>query len=595
MTHGNKQARIGVTDGSALEHKELEDRSCLQLEVSPDGAAVACVTPTFGLALRRTEAGELLYSGSVYDSGERHAFPVPIGIETAFSSPFGYVMLDSLEPLANRGSRFIGLAFSPDSKWLLVGAGNSGYRIDLMGRKKFSLPGNVRKHLIQNGVFQKEDRMISLDPEHENQAVVSSAESGAVLTTPSIKADTFELATNKRYALTRRFNETGVSLFDLESDREAEIPANIGADAYGNEVAVLKENGDLYVHRIRETLPIAVTHLPLDRLAAPTSAAVNADLSRFALAASGTGGVFEVTSGRRISAKLPFNAANFADAGSLFLLHPMRANKAREVTRYDVNNGPGTAAWSIPAKSQGSIHPGGSALIEYSWDSPTGRGIVILGQDGIPFRLSALDPGSGKQLWSRTFAGSALPFADPQGEELVLGWNAQSPGAESAARKFPAVWEVFKHTKLAKQDTLFEAIDGRTGKPTGAALVQAGSGAIAYESAFAAGDTLVLVKDHRRISLYSLTDSHLKGRIAGEIPSASAKAGLLAASDESGRLLLYDLQSGERVNELLFFEPIAYTHFSGDGKKLFVLSQYQEAFVLDVEAIRRQNKTGQEN
>lgn len=155
------------------------------------------------------------------------------------------------------------------------------------------------------------------------------------------------------------------------------------------------------------------------------------------------------------------------------------------------------------------------------------------------------------------------------------------------AHKFPGVWEGFKHAKLAVQDTLFEALDARTGKPTGAALVQAGSGAISYESAFAAGDSLVLVKDHYRISLYSLNDSRLIARLNGEIPAASAAAGLRAASDESGILMLYDLRTGEKRNEVLFAEPVAYTHFSEDGKRLFVLSQFQESFIFDVAEMRK--------
>lgn len=587
VTHGNVFARLNASDGSRLETKELAERSCLQLEVSPDGGAAACVNPTFGLILRDTKSGELLYSGGVYDSAEHHAFSVPIGLDSAFSSPFGFVMLDSFEPLANRGLKFISLLFTPDSASLLVVAGHSGFRIDLAARKKSSLSGNLQKHLHRAAVFQTEERVVSLDAEHENQPLIFSARSGAVLATPNFKADSFSLATNKKYALLDRSEASGATLFDLETDREVATPSNLAADAHGNQLAVLNENGDLYIHQIGEVLPVAVTHLPLDRVSALLTASVDPDLSRFALAVGSMGGMFEIAGGRRILSGLQFYAANFADPASLFLLRRAPKTGQSDVTRHDLQDGKGVLAWSNSQKPPASIHAGRSALIEYSLDSPMGRGIMLLGVEGIPFRLRGIDPATGKQLWSRAFGGATpLPFSDPQGDQLVLGWGARSDGAEPAAHKFPAVWEIFKHAKPAKQDTLFESIDARTGKPTGAALVQAGSGAISYESAFAVGDTLILVKDHRRVSLYSLADSHLKGRIVGEIPSANSHANLLVVSDEAGRLLLYDLKTAEKVNDLLFAEPVAYTHFSEDGKKLFVLSQYQEAFVLDVDQIR---------
>lgn len=402
VTPGNVLAHARVSDGSKLESKELAEHSCLQLEIAPGGVAVACVTTTLGLTLRDTTSGDLLYSGNLHETEGRFGFPVPIGIDSAFSSPFGFVMLDSFAPLANRRRRLLGLAFSPDAGTLLVGRWNGGFRIDLPTREKSSLAGNVQKHLRENAVFLDADRLLSLEREHQNQAVVVSATSGAVLTSPSFKSDRLSLAANSKYALLYRADSPGAALFDLQADRPIAVPANLGLDVYHNELAVLDENGDLYIYRLGETQPVAVTHLPVDRLAPPSSAAVNSDSSRFVVSVSGVGALFENSTGRRIWSGWPFSAAAFGAPGSLFLLLPERPNHPREVTRQDLKGSSGTLAWSSAETAPLSIHPGRAALLEYFPESLMGRGLVIGFHGTVPFRLTPMVP--------ELREGSAAPF-----------------------------------------------------------------------------------------------------------------------------------------------------------------------------------------
>jgi len=81
-------------------------------------------------------------------------------------------------------------------------------------------------------------------------------------------------------------------------------------------------------------------------------------------------------------------------------------------------------------------------------------------------------------LWKRDFGANApTPFADPQGDRLVLGWKAKSWDAKEAASRNPAVKLIYKNAKLTDQDSFFEALDVRTGKSLGGILVQVGSGA----------------------------------------------------------------------------------------------------------------------
>lgn len=70
--------------------------------------------------------------------------------------------------------------------------------------------------------------------------------------------------------------------------------------------------------------------------------------------------------------------------------------------------------------------------------SPSAGGVSFPQASGVPFHLRALDAATGRELWSRSFTGvPPIPFADPQGERLVLSWRAKSAGAWAAAKHDP--------------------------------------------------------------------------------------------------------------------------------------------------------------
>jgi hypothetical protein len=199
-----------------------------------------------------------------------------------------------------------------------------------------------------------------------------------------------------------------------------------------------------------------------------------------------------------------------------------------------------------------------------------------------------LDWATGKELWKREFfENGPIPFADPQGDRLVLGWYAEALHAQAAAKRIPSVWEVFKRAKISKLDSYFEIVDALSGNSLGGVLVQVGSGPMSYDAAFSAGDALFLIKDGKRVSVYSLQDGSLKTRLVGGTPAASSRANLFAMEQGPGHLSIFDLATGAKLDEEIFSEPIAYTHFSADGNRLLVLTRYQVAYVLDVSGSRK--------
>jgi len=83
--------------------------------------------------------------------------------------------------------------------------------------------------------------------------------------------------------------------------------------------------------------------------------------------------------------------------------------------------------------------------------------------------------------------------------------------------------------------------------------------------------------------------------ILSEVPltaldaAISADGGLLSATEEGGRLLLYDLKTATRRNVYTLPNDVVYERFSSDGKRLLALTQDQIVYILDATALSQES------
>jgi hypothetical protein len=82
--------------------------------------------------------------------------------------------------------------------------------------------------------------------------------------------------------------------------------------------------------------------------------------------------------------------------------------------------------------------------------------------------------------------------------------------------------------------------------------------------------------------VYVLSTGELKGYAFGGDAVVNAASGLMAVDVGGGRLALYDMASMKRRDEFTFVRPIQLIAFTPDGSRLFVLTQDQTTFVLEV-------------
>ncbi|HKD51929.1 MAG TPA: hypothetical protein VKB90_14060 [Candidatus Acidoferrum sp.] len=584
-----RDLRVATRNLENLERLDLKalpiKEGCLSVAVSPNGTRLACAQPDFSLkAFDLATAQEIYASPADKMLTENPGALLRLDTNGVYAGPIGFILVNSWAPMADRDVQIVPMLFSPNAQELIVGSPRGvGSRIDLQTQKNLNLPGSIKDRLHSSVAWLDGNRVVASEREKPHTPKIFSLENGATLSTLPFTASSFQACSNPRYLLLHDFGASGGRIFDLQENRLLDIPENIGVDVFGPIMALLIEDGELYLYHVGDKLPYRMAHLPPANLPELRVASVDSGLKIINLAVEGRGAVFSTTAGGRIGDFQRFLAAYGGEGSASFLTMPQTPLDPAKILRLDTTLRTSSAIASLGSEF---LRSGGSVLLEYSFESPMGKGMMFNMAGDVPYKLRALDPQSGAVLWKRSFfRDTPVPFPDPQGTRLALGWRAQSAGARDAARRFPTAKQILKKAKLDEHDTFFEVLEARSGKSLGGVLVQVGSHASSFDAAFSEGSTFFLLKDGMRVSLYSLSDGTLKAKLVGDKPAANGMSNLLALNEGAGKLALYDANTGAKLDQLLFPDDIAYSHFSEDGKRLFVLTERLVAFVLDVSTV----------
>ena len=141
--------------------------------------------------------------------------------------------------------------------------------------------------------------------------------------------------------------------------------------------------------------------------------------------------------------------------------------------------------------------------------------------------------------------------------------------------------------KEKEGDYFLKILDAQTGNEIGKLLIETGKASFRAENIFAVGDSVIVTDSQNRVLIYSLQTGEQKGRVFGGYATVSTATKLLCVENETGKLAVYDLESLEKRDELSFSSPISMLRFSHDGRRLFVLTVAQTAYIIDTSAIAK--------
>lgn len=550
-------------------HELAIPKGCDVARLSPDGKTFACMRHTLDLELYDVATGTL-----VFEKKCSFAEGLP-----------GLVLLSELLFAATTGEEFepVHMAFSQDSRTLLVANLINPVAVDLTARQQISLHGDLANNLKAGFAFLDPGRVIAANIYDMKKGAIMEFPSGKVLKRVEVGGSRLEAATQGNYLLERPVKTGSVGMFDLDTQTFPLVMKKSPAvDFYGPIFVGQKVDGRIALFQLPDFKVLADAPLSLSPLGRLRAEAVSPDLRWVAVSGETRGAVWNVWNGKRAFFTRGFRGAYFDGDEAVLADFPKLDPVGRTIARMDLPTL--SSKETIPIEEKASVWQWGRFLITRK---PAKNG-------GSLYRNATLeisDVRDGHSLWTRTFPKEmpGLSF-DAHEDTLLFSWQVDEDTAKDEIKSSPAMQARLAAIHDRQTAYLVEVVDAASGSLNGSILIDTGKGSFRVDGAYASGDWVVIKDSHARSLVYSLKTGEQKAALLGDRSILSRPAGIQIVENEPGKLDIYDLGSFDRRGQLVFSSPISMFDFSKDGTRLLVLTKGQTLYTFDTSRVGIEEK-----
>jgi WD40 repeat protein len=557
----DEEERTGV-------HEMALPDGCLSSALSHDGKLLACVNRDLDLALVDVGTGTEVLT------------------EKAYFEPKGFgrngdVLRLLIYVYAEMGyGQWIRMTFSPDDHYFVATGANMAIAVNAADHAKIPLRGELSTMLTANFTFLGTDRI--LDP--KNSAVIDFASGKVLERIPISPRQSMEAPTRGNYVILRPVKDAQVGLLDLATQNfvigSTKSPV---MDVYDKEVLMQKTSGDVGIFDFINHQQKGQAELPMSSLGTLRAWAVSPDLRWLAASGTSRGAVWDLSASKRLYYTRGFQGVYFDGDQALFADFPKQDPQSRTIARAELSEPNMAPVRPIDEKS--AVEQFGAYLV---LRKPSGKG-NSLARD---MTLEVQDVHDGQVLWSRRFPKEAPAISLYQGSDsLVFTWRVDSAGAKDEIKGSGLLQSRLAAMQDHKGAYLMEVVEAATGTLRRELLLDTGKASFRLTRCFAEGDWLLIGDNENRTRVYSLSTGDQKAILFGSFSMVSPAAGILVIENEPGQIDIYDLKSLTKRNLLTFPYHISAWSFSADGKRFFVLTANQVAYVFDSQVLDKADST----
>lgn len=551
---------------------------CNESALSPDGRVLACADEAWNVTLYDTSTSESLY--------RKANFYRPLYLS------FFLVLLKYFDLL--QGLEFLRMQFSPDSHYFAASSPNGDvFAYDLAEQKEIKVSGDVRRHLSTDFTFLGPDKIAGQDTHDRTKGAIVQFPEGRLTDRFPFGPGRVTASANPRYLLVRPLQNSAVGIFDLKEKKLILSNRMAAFDIWGNTAVSERLSGEIGLYEIPKHEPYKILKMPLGHLSRLRSSAISEDLRWLALSSGTRGAVWDLSGKRRPLLLRGFQGAYFAGDNALYADFPQFEQTERQVLAVTLETDP--AAFRRLSKEKPEEGERRAApVFGMSEDSAEKfYGPVFLRSTRLDksewnrnVRVDAVEAGSEKTLWTRTFAKEGPKILGRmETGRIALLWPANFAGAREEMARSPRLAGLSAGAKPREGDSFIEVLDSKSGEVLGGTIIYTGRYSFHLEAAYSTGPYLIVEDSENRVLLFSLETGKELGKVFGSQPIVSPAGNLLCVSGERGELTLYDLPSMQKRQNLLFLNRTVFEAFSQDGRRLLVLTDDQTAFVFDLAAI----------
>lgn len=548
----DRQEQSSVTDVPAIQ-------GCRQTELSPDAKYLACFGRALDLTLFDVGAGEAIFKKEKF-------FDFEAGLS-------GYAGLFKLLYFLTH-QELVTLRFSPDGHYF---AASSRTRekvlFDLTAQKKIGIPGAIFTAMEYSFTFAGPNRLVGVDEVNPQKSPLVEFPSGRVVDRIPLGGSSLFAATNPKYILLRPLKEHPVGAFSLDQKKIVFQNRMSATDVWGDVTISERLDGEVGIYKVAELTTSNSLQLPLGRLGKLRVVTASPDLKWMAMSGRTRGGIWDLEKDERVFHIRGFQNAYYAPNAVFFLDFPEFEKASREM---------GVLS-PVTKQTKGR-------LIEKE-DDVTFFGDIFLRTKHNDknrnarrnFELDAMDMATAKPLWSRNFPRQGPSISgSAAGGKMIFVWNAKADGLSDELARDPALQARWNKATPGDSDLFLEVLNARNGTIDGGVVLRTGKYSFLPEHHEATGDWLVVTDNRNRVLLYSISTGEQKAKWFGYDPHISRNGDRLCLVNGRGHLVVYDLHALRPANDFSFANRVSAHLFSEDGKRLFVLTNDQTAFILNV-------------
>jgi hypothetical protein len=559
--------------------------SCFQTLLAPDGKTLACYRSSKELELLDVVTGNHLLERKDFLEGKSD-FEV---------TPGSFKWIYTL--------KLLNLGFSPDGRYFVASLRNEhSVAFDVVQRQEIPLTGALKSFVGTAFAFITPDRIVGYSGAHGEKSAIVEFPSGKTIRPLDLGGARPTPATHGDYILIRPIKDNPVGILDVNLNQIVGANKQSALDVYDQQYVTEMKNGHLGLYGTSPT-PVAESPLPRGSLGMLRAVVVSDDLNWLAISGRGRGAVWAIPSNSRILNLREFRGAYISSDHTLLADFPRHDSTARSIARVSLpqrqfseamkptqkearQEGPYIlATHTMNAQDASEKDKKEAADSDDPSEAPV-EGLNIRWDFSLFSQEAARNTvlevrqiQSGSLLWSRSFPKeSPRQFTNWSHKTIVLSWPMSDGAAKTEMNNHPEWKSRFASPK--DSDWLFEVLDLPTGRVLAGLVLNTGEGSFFITKATAAGDFLILEDNHDRTLVYSLGTGMEKGRAFGRLRTVSDASGMICLESLPGELEVYDLATMSKSDQLSFAHNISSVDFVENGKRLFVLTSDQSAYLV---------------
>jgi WD40 repeat protein len=585
-----------ISEGKLMSVKEVVIRKgCLQTALSPDGKYLACLASDFSLNIHDVASSQ------------------PVVQKKEFWNPSYFEILSLLEALFegerdNLDFRFdlINMDFSPDGRYFAAGyygrpaprvpaPDDNAIAIDMTTLEKVSLADSVKRRIAGGFTFMSNDRIVGVNHLSIKKSGIVAFPSGPVLSEFELWRKGLSMPTQGNYLLIRPIKDYALGVMDLKTNSMTKVNQQSALDIYGDVFVSELRNGEIGLYRIEKNQLLATAVLSSFSLGRLFVAELSPDMKWLALSGRSRGAVWNLNKNEPALLLRGFRGGHISADGFFFADFPKYEEADRNVAKFNLANGEVVPGAKIDSKSAFQAGPY-LVVLKSAKDIKEGELVKYDPQYGKNVIFELVDARRMTPLWSKTYPKESPRYwVSPQYKTVALVWDVTSEAARTAIKADARLNQQVAAMKEKEGDYFLQVLNAQDGSEIGKLLIETGKGSFRLSNVFAADDWVIVTDTRNRVLVYSLKTGELQGRAFGGFATVSTRNNLLCVENERGKLALYDMNTMEKRDDLVFSNPVSLIRFSTDGGRLFVLTANQSVYILDVSSVTSPALTGNNN